>query len=79
MGARTAETALKLVRSGLAHLIASDAHSPTMRGFDLGTAASRVGDAALADWLVDGVPAAIAAGTPLPERPATTRRRWLRR
>lgn len=79
MGSRSAATALELVRNGLAHLIASDAHSPTMRGFDLATAASRVGDAALANWLVEGVPAAIAAGVPLPERPATMQRRWLRR
>ncbi len=78
MRARTAETALELVRSGLAHVIASDAHSPTMRGFDLATAASRVGDPALANWLVQDVPAAIVSGAPLPERPVSTRRRWRR-
>ncbi|HLX33031.1 MAG TPA: CpsB/CapC family capsule biosynthesis tyrosine phosphatase [Gaiellaceae bacterium] len=79
-GPRAAETALGLVRSGCAHLIASDAHSPTLRGFDLATAASRLGDPALAEWLVRDVPEAIVSGSPLPERRASARRRiWSRR
>jgi protein-tyrosine phosphatase len=81
MGARIAETASELVRSGLAHVIASDAHSPTLRGFDLAAAAARVGEPALANWLVQDVPAAIVTGAPLPERPAVEpgRQRWWRR
>lgn len=82
LGGRGAATGLELVGSSLAHLIASDAHSPTMRGFDLATAAARVGDLALAEWLVQDVPAAVAQNLALPERPACVVRRrrvWRRR
>jgi protein-tyrosine phosphatase len=82
-GTHAAQTGLELVRLGLAHVIASDAHSATMRGFDLSTAASHVGDPALAEWLVQGTPAAIADGSALPDRPAASKRRphrgWRRR
>lgn len=81
-GTRTAAAALELVRSGLAHLIASDAHSATMRGFDLASAVARLDEPELGRWLVEDVPAAIVAGAPLPARPAAkpaARSRWWRR
>ncbi len=74
-GAASAETALTLVRNGLAHLVASDVHRPERRGFELGTAAARAGGPELVDWLVRQVPGAILGGTRLPERPASGHRR----
>ena len=71
-----AETLLEL---GLAHLIASDAHAPTLRAVGLSSSAQAVGDAALARWLTVDVPGAILDGGELPERPARRRRGWLRR
>ncbi|HZS30121.1 MAG TPA: CpsB/CapC family capsule biosynthesis tyrosine phosphatase [Gaiellaceae bacterium] len=82
LGSQPATAAVQLVRDGLVHLIASDAHSPAMRGFDLHAAAARVGEPGLAGWLVDDLPAAIASGSPLPQRPVPERRRsrgWPRR
>jgi protein-tyrosine phosphatase len=75
LGRRTQRAALDLVRGGLAHLIASDAHSPAVRGIGMSAAAEAVGDPRLAAWLTREVPAAIVAGEPLPARPATPPRR----
>lgn len=79
LGSRTRATALELVESGLAHLIASDAHSAEVREVGMRDAAAAVGGP-LAVWLTQEVPAAIVADAPLPPRPATAakRRRWWR-
>lgn len=70
LGKRARETSLALLDLGLAHLLASDAHEPTIRGIGLSAAVESIGDDELARWLTDDVPAAIVSGTPLPERPA---------
>lgn len=81
--------ALWLLREGLVHNVASDAHEPRRRGPELLAglqAAERdlPGLLGQADWLTRAVPEAVLAGTPLPERPPLpTRRgrmrRWLGR
>lgn len=65
-----------LVSEELAHVIASDAHGPhTSRAnlLDGAEAAGRLAPAR-AQWLVNESPAAILAGEPLPEPPASSRR-----
>jgi protein-tyrosine phosphatase len=66
-GARAA--ARTLLELGLAHLIASDAHAPSVRAIGLAAAAQEVRDPELARWLTEGVPQAIVGGTELPPRP----------
>lgn len=66
-----------LVREGLAHVIASDAHSgrhlrPPALGAGADAAAELVGPAR-ARWMVEDAPAAILAGEPLPEPPPVER------
>jgi protein-tyrosine phosphatase len=69
--------AMDLVARGLAHLIASDAHSPRRRQVGMADATRAVGDRRLAAWLSREVPAAIVAGVAAPPRPAgPRRRRW---
>ncbi len=74
IGKRVRATGLELVERGLAHLIASDAHAPEVRGIGMSAAAAAVDDSALSRWLTEEVPAAILAGTPLPGRPDPRRR-----
>ena len=66
--------AATLVRTGLAHMLASDLHRPGSRP-SLADA-GRVLDRRLFVWLVDEVPAAVLSGSPLPPRPR--RKRGLR-
>ncbi len=84
LGRRPAASAAELLDLSLAHLIASDAHAPEVRGAGLSAAAAAVGPE-LGRWLTVGVPGALLSGEPLPPRPyAPTRRRrrgvlgWLR-
>ncbi len=80
IGKQARRTGLALVESGLAHLVASDAHTPDVRGIGMTDAAASVGDEPLARWLTHGVPASIVGGTELPPRPsARPRRRLFRR
>lgn len=69
---RSRALALDLIREGLAHNIASDAHTPgPVRPPRLGAgvaAASKVAPAR-AEWMVTDAPAAILAGEPLPPPP----------
>lgn len=78
LGRGARRRSLELLDSGLAHLIASDAHAPALRGIGMSAAAETVGDEALARWLTQDVPAAIVAGDEPPPRPepARRRRRW---
>ncbi|MDX6699567.1 MAG: protein-tyrosine phosphatase [Solirubrobacteraceae bacterium] len=82
--------ALKLLREGLVHNVASDAHEPRRRGPELLAglhAADRElpGVLAQADWLTRAVPEAVLDGGALPQRPPLparrdgVRRRLLRR
>jgi protein-tyrosine phosphatase len=71
LGRRARAAGLQLVQSGLAQLVASDAHAASVRQIGMTAAASAVGDAVLARWLTVDVPAAIVRGEPLPPRPHT--------
>jgi protein-tyrosine phosphatase len=75
--ARAAGTAL--IERGLAHVLASDAHTPDIREAGLVAAAGAVGDPGLARWLTVDMPTAIVTDAPLPLRPETRRRGFLRR
>jgi protein-tyrosine phosphatase len=80
LGRASRAAAERLLELGRAHLIASDAHAPTIRAVGLSAAARALGDEALAWWLTDGVPRAILDDAPLPERPPSSRRGgWLSR
>jgi protein-tyrosine phosphatase len=74
-GRRARALGLQLVADGLAHLVASDAHAPSVRRGGLDGVAKEIGDDALARWLTHDVPAAIVDGGELPPRPARSRRR----
>ncbi len=78
LGRKPRAASARILELELAHLIASDAHAPTIRAVGMKAAAEAVGDDALARWLTWDVPAAMLAGTEIPERPLR-KRRWLRR
>jgi protein-tyrosine phosphatase len=82
LGRRTSATAFCLLELGYAHLIASDAHAPSVRQMGMSAAAAAVGAPELARWLTLEVPRAILDDEPLAERPLTPRaprRPWRRR
>jgi protein-tyrosine phosphatase len=74
LGRRVAAAARTLLDTGLAHLIASDAHGPSIRAIGMTAAAAAVDDRALAEWLTRDVPEALLASAPLPDRPQRRRR-----
>jgi protein-tyrosine phosphatase len=78
LGRRTQRSGLELVRRGLAHLVASDAHAPWLRAIGMSAAAAAVGDDRMAQRLTVDVPAAIVADREIPPltRPAPRRRSW---
>ena len=77
LGGSSKRAARALLDRGLAHLLASDAHTPDVRAGGLRAAAEAVGDAALARWLTHDVPRALVDGERLPQRPyARPRRRF---
>ncbi len=84
-GGTVREFALRMLRDGLVHNVASDAHEAQRRGPELLAglqAAERELPGLLrqADWLTRDVPAAVLSGGPLPPRPPLpSRRRRLRR
>lgn len=65
----------ELLDGELAHLLASDAHTPDVREAGLRAAAESLADEALARWLTRDVPAAIVAGQDIPARPPRPVRR----
>jgi protein-tyrosine phosphatase len=69
------DAAFRLLELGLAHMIASDAHAPSIRAIGLSGARAALGDDELGEWLTDGVPGAIVRGDSLPERPASPKKR----
>jgi protein-tyrosine phosphatase len=79
IGRRAQQCGLVLVERGLAHLLASDAHHPSVRAVGMAAAAKAVGGGALAEWLTWEVPGAIVDDLPLPPRPESTRRGLLGR
>ena len=62
-------SALDLVERGLAHVLASDAHTVAIRAYGLRAGAEAIDDPALARWLTRDVPAALLADEKLPDRP----------
>lgn len=78
LGRASAVCARRLLELELAHLIASDAHTPGVREAGMSAAAATLGGE-LGHWLTSLVPAALLAGDELPPRPLLTHRRRLRR
>jgi protein-tyrosine phosphatase len=72
---------LQLVRDGLVHNVASDAHDASRRPPTIAGELQQAELGLLADWLTEHVPAAILAGREVPPRPEVPNlsRRWLRR
>jgi protein-tyrosine phosphatase len=80
LGRSSQKAARTLLDNGIAHLLASDAHSGGVREAGLADAVAAVGDPALARYLTSDVPAAVVAGDVLPMRPVQKPRRpWRRR
>jgi protein-tyrosine phosphatase len=75
LGRSSKAAAKRLLELGLAHLLASDAHTPAIREAGLAAAAAALGDEGLARYLTQDAPAAIVAGEALPEHPRPGRRR----
>jgi protein-tyrosine phosphatase len=71
------DTARRLLRLELVHVLASDAHAAWLRAAGISAAARALEDDALATWLTVDVPQAILADADVPERPGRRRRRWL--
>jgi protein-tyrosine phosphatase len=76
LGSSPRKCARRLVELGLAHVLASDAHAPTVRAAGLRAAAESLGP--LGVWMTQDVPAALLEGREPPSRPPSHRRRWLR-
>lgn len=75
---RSARLAHSLVTEGLAHVLASDAHGPEIRGRPGLATALEVGRKLVggrADWMVTEAPAAVLAGDPLPPMPSAKARK----
>lgn len=79
VGRRAADCGRRLIREGVAHLLASDAHHASVRAVGMSTAVKEVGGGALGEWLTREVPAAILADAELPPRPNLARRGWISR
>lgn len=79
LGAAPRRAAERLLRLGLVHVLASDAHHPAVREAGLAAAAAAVEDEALARFLTAEAPAAIVAGDALPARPRYARPLFRRR
>ena len=77
LGKGSRQAAFRLLELELAHLVASDAHAPSIRQIGMRDAVRAIGDEELAHWLTEAVPRAIVDGTPLPERPEARPRRGL--
>ncbi len=75
IGRSSRKAAGRLLERGLAHVLASDAHTPEIREAGLAAAAAAVGDDRLAAYLTAEAPAAIAAGQAVPPPPRTLPRR----
>jgi protein-tyrosine phosphatase len=75
LGRAARRSARELLELDLVHMIASDAHRPSIRDSGLAAAADAVGDSSLSRWLTVDVPRAIVDQMPLPPRPARRRRR----
>jgi protein-tyrosine phosphatase len=78
-GRRPLKTGVELIERGFVHLVASDTHGLDGRSLGAGPVERVLGDEALARWLTEDSPAAIAAGQRVPPRPPhSSRRRFAR-
>ena len=68
-GRRARRCAFTLLEHRCVHLLASDAHAPTIRAVGMSAAARAVGGGGLARWLTNDVPRAIVDDAALPPRP----------
>jgi protein-tyrosine phosphatase len=75
IGRSSQRAAERLLADGLAHVLASDAHTPEVREAGLAAAAEAVGDDRLAAYLTADAPAAIVAGEAVGPPPKAARRR----
>jgi protein-tyrosine phosphatase len=75
LGGRTQRCARELLDRDLAHLIASDAHTPSVRAIGMRAAADSLGDDVLARWLTVDLPRAIVDDAPLPPRPERAKKK----
>jgi protein-tyrosine phosphatase len=73
-GADVQACAFRLLSLQIAHMIASDAHAPTVRAIGMRSAARAVENDELAQWLTDDLPRAIVDRGELPDRPGRRRR-----
>ena len=73
LGGASRASAFDLLERGLAHLIASDGHAPSIRQIGMSGAAAALRNEALARWLTLEVPRAIVDDTTLPPRPGRAR------
>jgi protein-tyrosine phosphatase len=76
LGASAQRTAVRLIDAQCAHLVASDAHAPSVRRVGMTDATEAIGDQALAGWLSERVPEAILADSQVPARPLRAGRDW---
>src|SRR4051794_22440955 len=74
MGSTARRVGRELIDRGLAHLVASDAHGPSVRQVGMRAALKTLDNPALARWLGEDVPVAIVEGWELPPRPSQKRR-----
>jgi protein-tyrosine phosphatase len=75
LGRSAQQAAFRLLELGLAHVLASDAHTPDVREAGLAAAAESLEDEALARFLTTEAPEAIVAGEAVPPPPRKQRRR----
>jgi protein-tyrosine phosphatase len=68
LGRRVKQACERLLELELVHVLATDAHAPTIRTAGLASAVDALRDDGLARYLTDEVPAAIVAGESLPQR-----------
>lgn len=73
LGRSSRASAFELLERGLAHLIASDGHAPSIRQIGMSGAAAALRNDTLSRWLTVEVPGAIVDGRPLPPRPGQSR------
>lgn len=85
-GRRVQEVAVELLRAGLVHSVASDAHDPISRPPSIAAELAEAGVEGWTEWLAYDVPAAVLAGGAIPPAPGLQpppppppERKWWRR
>jgi protein-tyrosine phosphatase len=79
LGSASQRAARSLFELGFAHVLASDAHHPSLREVGFAGAITALGDETLSQYLTEAAPAAIAAGENVPPPPQLKKgRHWFR-